>query len=227
MIKKFVNDLSNSQISLISNSEFIHNLIKSKYNKDSKILYPPVELSEFSPKNKINHIISIGRFSEEKNLEFGIDVVSKLDSLYCIIGNTKTKSNVLYYKKLESKIKNLNLESKIKLLKNIDRSNLVMNLNNSKVYFHCSDETFGISVVESIAAGCIPIVPDTSAHKETVPFSELRYTSNDIKSAQEKIKQAISGDFDNLIIPLQNLIQKYDKEQFKQSLISIIDNFSN
>ena len=227
MIKKFVNELSNPQIFLISNSKFVHDLIKLKHGKDSKIIYPPVDLSEFNPKNKINQIISIGRFSDEKNFEFGIDVISKVDSAYCIIGNTKTKSNIIYYNKLDSKIKNLNLESKIKLLKNIDRSNLVTYLNNSKIYFHCSDETFGISVVESIAAGCIPIVPDTSAHKETVPFSELRYIPNDVKSAQEKIKRALLGDFDNLLIPLQNSIQKYDKEQFKKLFISVIDSFSN
>ncbi|MFB5613130.1 MAG: glycosyltransferase, partial [Nitrosarchaeum sp.] len=180
MIKKFVDNLSNPQIFLVSNSKFIHNSIKSKHGKNSKIIYPPVDLEEFNPKNKKNEVISIGRFSEEKNLEFGIDVMSKLELSYYIVGNTKTKSNVFYYNKLESKIKKLGSESQIKLLKNIDRTDLVTRLNNSKIFFHCSNETFGISVIESIAAGCIPIVPDNSAHKETVPFEELRYNENDL-----------------------------------------------
>jgi len=226
MINKFVNEISNPQIFLISNSEFIHNLLKSKYNKDSKIIYPPVNLAEFKPKNKTNQIISIGRFSKEKNLEFGIDVASKLDSLYYVIGNTKTKSNILYYKKLESKIKNLSLESKIKLLKNIDRNDLIMHLNNSKVYFHCSNETFGITVIESIAAGCIPIVPNNSAHIETVPFDELRYIPNDILDAKTKLRNALDGKYDHLQKILIKKIDIYDKNYFKDSIIKYIENLS-
>ncbi|MDH3312661.1 MAG: glycosyltransferase [Nitrosopumilus sp.] len=225
MMKKFVDNLSSSKIFLISNSEFIHNSLKSKYNKNSKIIYPPVNLNEFNSQNKKNQIVSIGRFSKEKNLEFGINVVSQLNSLYYIIGNTKTKSNILYCEKLETQIKKLNLESKIKLLKNINRSDLVNYLNNSKIYFHCSNETFGISVVESIAAGCIPIVPDTSAHKETVQFAELRYKENDENDAKNKIKSALNGEFDHILKPLDNSIKKFSKEKFQQFFLQLIEEF--
>jgi len=223
MIKKFVDNLSNSQIILVSNSKYVHDSIMSKNNKDSKIIYPPVNLREFDPKNKKNQILSIGRFSEEKNLEFGIEVASKLNFQYYIIGNTKTKSNILYYEKLQSKIKKLDLEDKIKLLKNISRHDLVMHLNRSKVYLHCSSETFGISVVESIAAGCIPIVPDNSAHKETVPFKELRYKENDVEDAKNKIQSAINGEFDNVTKALKESIQKFSKEKFEESLLHLVE----
>ena len=133
--------------------------------------------------------------------------------------NTKVTS-------LESQIKKLNLESKIKLLKNIDRCDLVNYLNNSKIYFHCSNETFGISVIESIAAGCIPIVPDTSAHKETVPFVELRYKENDENDAKNKIKSALDGKFDSILKPLDNSIEKFSKKKFQQSFLDLIEEFN-
>ena len=226
MIKKFLNNLSNNQIYLVSNSEFVNNSIKSKYGKNSTIIAPPVNLNEFNPTNKKNQVVSIGRFSEEKNLEFGIRVMDKLDYSYSIIGNTKTKSNILYYEKLNSKIKNSDSESKINLLKNTERDNLVSHLNTSKVYFHCSAETFGISVVESIAAGCIPIVPDNSAHRETVPFKELRYQENDIVDARDKIEKAINGEFDKYLIQLRDSIEKYAKEKFQQSFLLYIENLT-
>ena len=73
-----------------------------------------------------------------------------LDYNYDIIGNTKTKSNILYYEQLENLIKTKNYKN-IHLLKNLERKNLVEKVNKSKVYFHGSKETFGISTVESIA----------------------------------------------------------------------------
>ncbi len=223
MIRKFVNNLSNPQIFLISNSQFVHDLIKSKHDKDSKIIYPPVNIGEFAPKNKKNQIISIGRFSGEKNHEFGIKVTSKINYTHYIIGNTKTKSNILYFDKLESKIKKLDSESKIKLLKNIGRNVLITYLNNTKVYFHCSSETFGISVVESIAAGCIPIVPDNSAHKETVPFEELRYSENNSTDAKNKLERAINGEFERYLPSLKEHITKFDSSAFQEKMIRCIE----
>ena len=141
---------------------------------------------------------------------------------YDIIGNTKTKSNLLYYKKLLKLKKN----SKIQLLKDIDRKDLVNHLNRAKIYFHCSNETFGITVVESIAAGCIPIVPNNSAHVETVPFDELRYTPNDVMDAKIKLKNAIDGKYDQIQKQLFKKIKIYEKNYFKNSINNYINNLS-
>jgi len=78
--------------------------------------------------------------------------------------------------------------------------------------------------VESIAAGCVPIVPNNSAHEETVPIKELRYDQNDKKEAQEKVKKALAGDYDDLIEPLKELIKNYDKTTFKKSFSSFVEN---
>ncbi len=222
-VKRFLENIQDSRIYLISNSKLIHDSIKSKYNKDSVVFYPPVNLKEFSPTQKENLVVTIGRFSDEKNLEFGIDVMKKINSQYEIIGNTKTKINILYYEKLQSKILRDNLGGKIRLLKNIQRPLLVNCLNKAKVYFHCSRETFGITTVEGIAAGCIPIVSDIFGHKETVPFSELRYAENDHIQAEEKITCALNGEFDYRSAQLKEHIKKYDREEFMVNIIKYIE----
>lgn len=222
MIKKFIKNINDPRIFLISNSKYTQNSIKEKYDKNSEVIYPPVHLNEFQSRAKENTVITIGRYSEEKHHDFGINVMKDIDCNYNIIGNTNTKSNIIYYKKLQNIIKIRNYK-KIHLLKNLERNNLIEKINNSKIYFHCSKETFGISIVESIAAGCIPIVPDIAGHKETVPFNELRFLDGDIDDAKQMILDALSGKFNHLLPSLKLNVKKFDISNFQSNFIKFID----
>ena len=223
--QQFIKQICDKSIILIANSKFIHDSILKIFSKNSFIIYPSVTFSEFSKyTKKEKKVITISRYSQEKNLEFAIDVMAGIDIDYNMIGNTKTQFNEVYYKNLISKVNVKRINSKIILYKNIPRSSVVAQLDKAKVYFHAAPETFGITIVESIAAGCIPIVPDNSAHKETVPFSELRYTPNDIDDARNKLKKAIAGDFDYLLTDLKKLSEVYSNENFKKNFINFVEN---
>lgn len=219
MSQKFLSQISNKNIHLISNSKYIHDSIKKKFGKYSEIIYPPVDLGEFEKKvTKENKVITIGRYSQEKNFEFILDVMDGIEVPFFMIGNTKTKTNEAYYDNLTVRARQKTSKN-TRLLKNIERSEVIKHLLAAKVYFHAAAETFGISVVESIAAGCIPIVPDNSAHVETVPFEELRYPTNNIDIARKKIGDALGGKYDELLKPLQQSLKQYDKENFKKSFV--------
>ena len=224
MIKKFIQRISNTDIIIISDSEFIRNSIKSKYGKDSTVIYPPVDLGQFaSGCSKYNQVVTVGRFSPEKNHEFGLKAMAEMKADYFIVGSTNTKLNESYYEKLQSIIKKQRLKYKVTLAKNINRGHLISIVNTSAVYFHCSNETFGISVVEGIAGGCIPIVPDTSANKETVPIKELRYKENDPYDAHLKIKKALLGEYDKHLPELQKHIKMFSINNFEKSWRKYID----
>lgn len=228
MSQKFIAQINNENILLIANSKFIQESLRKKFDKNSTVIYPPVDLNLFQNNiKKEESVITISRYSQEKNLEFALDVLSEMDKPYTIIGNTKTRLNELYYEELSAKIRERKLTDKILLLKNIERNKVITNLKKTKVYFHASPETFGISVIESIASGCIPIVPNNSAHKETVPFDILRYEQDDKRDAQEKINKALSGDYDHISNQLLNSISVCDKNYFKKSITSFIENIRN
>jgi len=221
--QKFLDQITNKNIHLIANSKYIHESIQKKFGKDSTIIHPPVELSEFTqsiPKKK--KVITLSRYSQEKHLEFAIDVMKDLDVNYTMMGNTKTRTNEIYYEQLTKKISDTKNRT-ITLLKNIARKNVVNELVESKVYFHASPETFGISIIESMASGCIPIVPNNSAHVETVPIEELRFEQNDIEDARNKIQKALLGDYDKHIEFLKNSSTKYDKRSFKKKITDYIE----
>ncbi len=221
--RKFIEQITNKNIHLIANSKYIHESLQKKFKKDSVIIHPPVELSEFAQSvSKKNKVVTISRYSQEKHLEFAIDVMKDLDVGYTVMGNTKTRTNEIYYEQLTKKISEQKNKT-IVLLKNMARQKIVDELLESKIYFHASPETFGISVIESMASGCIPIVPNNSAHMETVPIEELRFDQNNIKDAQNKIQKALLGDYDKHIEFLKESSKKYGKASFKKKIIDYLE----
>lgn len=63
----------------------------------------------------------------------------------------------------------------------------------SKVSFSSAlQETFGIAMQESINLGCVPIVPDRLAYRDTIP-PEYRYRSGSIQLAARMIHDALEG----------------------------------
>lgn len=215
--------IKKSNMIFVANSNYTKSKLK-KMGINAEVIYPPVRMRKFNPNaTKEKKTVTIARYSEEKKLEVGIDAFKKLDSPhmpYIIFGSTTNQLNKNYYKKLVRLAENRN---NITLLRNQSQEMLQEILAYSKVYLQTSMETFGIAVVEAIASGCIPIVPDNTANRETVPFKELRYYYKSGNNACLKIAQALNGDFDNYIPKLQeNALKNFNENVFQSKIINLI-----
>lgn len=212
----------NRFIKLPANARYVANSIYSADNLsdvvDGKIdvVYPPVSISQYHVNEKKKQVCMLCRISPEKNLEFAIEVLNKQPYPAIIIGAV-TNMTMGYFNRLQD----LCAEHVI-ISPNISRSNLKHILADSKVFFHTASETFGISVVEGVASGCIPIVPDNSAHSETIPIDELRYTPDDIDSAVDHINNAMNCNYDHRIDGLMKHIEKFDTEKFNEEIVKLI-----
>ncbi len=216
--------LKKSSVHLITNSNYTKERIEKVFGKKSKLIFPPVKIDQNKSKTlKKAGVITVARFDPTKNLEFNLNVVKKINTGYKIFGNAKLPIHFNYYNDLLKKIED---QKRINFFCNVDRKLIKDSLYESKVYFSSSKETFGISVVEGIMTGCIPIVPDNTANKETVPIPELRYREDDIEDAQEHVQRAIEGDFDKHLDELQaNSIEKFSEAQFQKNITEYLDEF--
>ena len=224
IVKKRIDDqikqLCNKSVLVISNSFYTKEKIKQNFNKNSIVIYPPVKIHKIQTEViRKSGIVTISRYSPEKNLEFTLEILKKININSEIIGNAIFRSQFEFYNKLKRDIEKFD---QIDLRCNIKKEDIEKSLKSAKIYFHSSKETFGISVIESIAAGCIPIVPDNSAHKETVPFKELRYKENDLDDAQDKIGKAMNGEFDKYLTDLQNHSKQYTENNFHKAILQYI-----
>jgi len=225
-IKKQLNErlevMKKPSVKLIANSYYTKKKIKELFGKESKVIFPPVQIRKKDDKILRSGIMTVARYSSDKNLEFNLDVIKSLDVPYKIFGNAKFSSQIDYYNKLQKSIEN---QKRIELFCNSERHLIDNSFNSSKVYFQSSEETFGISVIESITAGCIPIVPNNSANKESVPITELRFDENDKSEARRKISNALRGEYDKYVTELQDNIRIFEEENFQKCMLGYISTF--
>jgi glycosyltransferase involved in cell wall biosynthesis len=149
---------------LLTNSVFSAETIRRVYSFKPHVLYPPVDLRKFCASEKEDLVVSVGRFDPSKKHEILIRAFKHVkNNARCIIigssaGDILSGSRT-YLSALEKLVRNLGLSDRVTFLVNCPSGLLSETLSKAKVYVHCYyGEHFGISVVEAMASGCVPIV---------------------------------------------------------------------
>lgn len=207
---------------LFANSKFTSMAIKSYHGLDSSILYP-----SFSPfflqdketihdSKRFDRVVTVSRFAPGKNLETLPQIARQLDKVrFTVIGNLHNKNT---YHQLRKLINDLDLANRVVLKTEMPKDQLRQTLLNSKVYFHCTvEEHFGISIIEAMASGCIPIAHDSGGPREIVP-ERFRYKT--IEEASEKIKKAIKDWSPEIAWEMRNSVSKFSQENFSTNLLA-------
>ena len=181
---------------IIANSQYTAEEIRKFSGKCSKVLYPPVpslnteDTTDLVENQRKNQVVTISRFSPGKDLE-KIPYIASLtssDISFAMIGRLHHKDTLVSLQRL---IKKLGLTDRVKLFPDLPRNAMNKMLKESKLYLHAMvGEHFGISIVESMAMGCIPIVHNSGGAKEFVPES---YRYENIHDAASKIEKAVSN----------------------------------
>jgi glycosyltransferase involved in cell wall biosynthesis len=219
-IRNSLSYMHDKNVMLVTNSEYTKKEVSRQFGKESHVIYPPVDIDrflKFFDSDKQKNAITVSRYSQEKRLEDAIDIAKLSGVPYILAGNAKYDSQLKLFESIKSRSNNSN----ITLHCNLPHSEIERLFVSSKVYLHTSKETFGISVVEAMSAGCIPIVPNNSAHLETVPFEELRFNGKD--EAAKKLQEAISGKYDNLREELKKHVQKFSTKSFQEKMLEYIE----
>jgi len=214
---------SNSLV--ITNSFFTANVISQQIGIKPVVIYPPVflknlEISKLTTRKNI--ILTISRFSPEKNLEQIPLVASKVDANFVILGSM---SDVTSYRRVCRLIKKYDVEDKVTIILNSPNNLRVKMelLQKAKVYFHTMPfEPFGISIVEGMKAGCIPVVHDSGGPKEFVP---QRWRYKDTEDAVQKIKEALDSWSTLIAKNMETIAYKFREEKFIGDFSGTLDSY--
>ena len=168
---------------VLSNSEFSRSVILKAFGVDSIVLSPPVDvdffrnmslLSSSSSSNRKDTILVIARFHPTKKIENAIRLAKllkerKIGCRMRIVGNLPAGTpGYLFY--LKQMVDQYDLDDYVKFEINVNFGKLLKLMRESKVYLHpLVGEPFGISTVEAMSSGLIPVVPSIGGHTEFVP----------------------------------------------------------
>ncbi|MBU2562084.1 MAG: glycosyltransferase family 4 protein [Nanoarchaeota archaeon] len=162
------------------NSEYTRKWLKKIWGVKAKVIYPPIDLPNQKKFRKEKIIISTGRISPDKNYEFVIESFKKAyqtpllkDYKLWICGKEDDHSYLIKLKKIS---KGFPIEFKLNLtdkkFKNIYKKSKIfiqgkgININENK--YPSLLEHFGMTVVEAMSYGCVPIALNKGGYKESI-----------------------------------------------------------
>ncbi|MDO8638552.1 MAG: glycosyltransferase [Candidatus Daviesbacteria bacterium] len=224
----------------ICNSVFTQNLIKQTWPIKTKVVYPPVGVSQIKPLKKEKYILSVGRFFgflRNKKHEEMIKAFKELSlnkkklgwSLHLV--GSASEGDLPYLADLK-KIAGAN--PSIFFYPNLSFDKLSKLYGQSQIYWHAAGlgeedpvnmEHFGITTVEAMAGGCVPVVINKGGQTEIV---------------EDGINGFLWNNLDELIKLTQNLIDQnpllkqisqkaverskiFSKEKFTRNIDSLIN----
>jgi glycosyltransferase involved in cell wall biosynthesis len=218
---------------ILTNSEYSRKAIFDAYGIDDAIvLSPPVDVDTFrnatllsssyderediilvvcriDPLKKIENAIKFAKLLKENNIGKGMKIIGSLDLYYSD-----------YYSYLKKMIADFNLTDYITFETNISLDKLLLFMKKSKIYFHPRPaEHFGISIVEAMSAGLVPIVPDIGGQIEFVPS---KYHFHTLEQAAQIASSAFDIPYSERVL-ISDLITKFSTSNYIKHFQHVIN----
>jgi glycosyltransferase involved in cell wall biosynthesis len=213
----YVMMMKNSTV--LTNSEFSRRAIFKAFGVDSTVLHPPVDTDAFkgalASDCRDDSILVISRFHPSKRIENAIRLATLLKrdgigSGMSIVGNM-SPDGIGYFNHLRHLVRHYGLEGFVRFETNAGFKRLLDLMRKSKAYVHpLPGEPFGISTVEAMSAGIVPVVPDIGGHTEFVP---ARYQFHTFGQGAEAVAKALCATASERI-QLSRLTEQYSAANY-------------
>lgn len=223
---------------IIYNSNFTKNYSEKYWGLKGEVIYPPVDVKSFHSGKKKKQIITVGRFFgflKDKKHELMINSFKKIveskkmeDWSFNLVGGA-SDGDKSYIKELEEISKGY----AISIYPNLSFEKLKTLYSESSIYWHASGygeedptkmEHFGITTVEAMASGCIPVVVNLGGQKEIVENGENGFLWNNPEELENLTLKIIADDNLSKKISTDALksVNKFSKEEFVNRIKNLL-----
>ncbi|MCC9017793.1 MULTISPECIES: glycosyltransferase [Flavobacterium] len=204
-------DVSNSENVdyFIANSNYIAERIKKIYNRESTVIYPPVDVEFFSlEEQKDNYYFTASRLVSYKKTQLIVEAFNELPHLKLIVAGDGPE-----FQKLQTIAK-----SNIEFVGFVEANSLKNYMQKAKAFVFAAEEDFGIIPVEAQACGTPVIALAKGGTLETVVENRTGVFFQEQSS--QSIKEAVI-DFEKIEFNpkvIREHAMKFSKQRFESEM---------
>lgn len=221
-------------------SDFSRLWAKRRWGIDCTIVYPPVNTS-FNHIDKEKIILSVGRFAlrgegHRKNQEEMLETYARMQrersldwKYFCVGGLGSKPAHQVYYEQLLA----LAAKSGAAVVPNLPRNELKSLYERASIFWHASGygqdqnvepvmvEHFGISTVEAMAAGCVPVVINKGGQPEIVEHEVSGFVWETLDELKNYTTRLMSDDHLRLQMSTaaRKRAQMFSREMFVKNFV--------
>lgn len=199
----------------VANSHYIAHRIQKCYNRPATVIYPPVDVDQFSVGDKRgNYFITMSRLVPYKRIDLIVQAFNELKLPLVVVGDGPSRSDL-------EKIANKNITFTGYL------ANQELNdcMKNARAFIFSAEEDFGIVNVEAQACGIPVIALGRGGALETVikDTTGIFFHRQDVPSLIAAIKEFLSKEatFDPRVI--RKNAEQFPRERFEREFKKFVD----
>lgn len=193
----------------IANSHYIQGRIKKIYNREAKVIYPPVDVQKFTlEKNKDDYYFTASRMVPYKKIELIVRAFNNMPKKKLVVAGVGPDLK---------KIKTI-AKQNIEFLGFIEDQQLKKYMSKARAFVFAAEEDFGIVPVEAQACGTPVIGFNKGGTRETVLDMKtgLLFDNQTEKSIIEAVNKFESLEFDFDEVRENSL--RFSKERFEKEM---------
>ena len=230
---------------IIAISKYSKHWIEKFWKRNCTILFPPVDVDNFTSGKKEKIILSVGRFFPEHHNKKQLELAKAFIELYrdnpdvmngyilYLVGGVEDRSKHIDY---VNKIKEISSGYPVRILTNIGWKELADIFSRAYIFWHGAGmgedekrhpekfEHFGITTVEAMASGCIPVVINKGGQTEIIENGKDGFLFESWDGLKKITLKICSGKMDIGGIREEALkgCKKFSNSNFEKSLLSIL-----
>lgn len=200
----------------IANSTEVHGRIREYYKRNSTIVYPPVDVSRFTPARKRDdYYVALGRQVPYKKIDLAVAAATKLNVPLKVFGNGHEHQRLV-------KMAGPSVEFYTDRFGDASDTSVTEALNHAKGYLFPAEEDFGIVQVEALAAGAPVIAYGKGGTLDIVQdgVSGVLFAEQSVDSVTAAIERAETIDF--IPATLQRKAKRFEKSLFITKIRKIV-----
>ena len=189
--------------------------IQAAYQREARVLYPPVEVERFSVSGQRgDYFVTLSRLVPHKRVDLVIEAFSSLKLPLKVIGDGPERNRL--QRRAGHNIEFLGYQSE---------NAVARLLGNARGFVSAAEEDFGIAIVEAQAAGCPVIVYRGGGAVETVIEGEtgLFFEKQSAQSLIEAVQAFQDSTHSFRAGIMVDNARRFSKERFKRSFQQFVD----